>query len=231
LKSSDEALALARKIAHPFSLAFALFFAAWVHELRREWPMAAKHAEAMVALSAEQGFAHMLLLGTFSRGWALAEQGRAGEGIAQMRDALAALPSIGYELGRPAYLAWLAVAYSKAGRTDDARALVADALALVERRDERSWEAEIYRVKGGAAVRFRRFFRSRDLFSRRHRNPRRQSAKSLELRATTSLARFLDKQGRRDKARRMLGKIYGWFTEGFDTADLKDAKALLDALS
>jgi predicted ATPase/DNA-binding IscR family transcriptional regulator len=148
LKRSDEALALARKIAHPFSLAYALFFGAWLHELRREWPMAAEHAEAMVVLSAEQGFAERLLWGTFFRGEALAEQGRTDEGIAQMRDALAAMPSRGRNLDRPSFLATLATAYGKAGRTDDALALVAEALALVERRDERIWEADIYRVKG-----------------------------------------------------------------------------------
>src|SRR5262249_4869229 len=148
LKRSDEALALARAIAHPYSLALASFFAAWLHGLRGEWPMAAEHAEASVALSAEQGFASFLLMGTFFRGWALAGQGMTDEGIARMRDAMAALPTMGFELARPFYLAALAGAYGKAGRTGDALAFVAEALALVERRDERWCEAEIHRVKG-----------------------------------------------------------------------------------
>src|SRR5262249_50018742 len=148
LKRSDEAIALARAIAHPFNLGFALQFAAWHHALRREWPISAEHAEAMLALSAEQGFADFLLTGSFARGVALAEQGRTDEGIAQMRDALAAMPSGGRELGRASHLAALAAAYGKAGQTDDGLALVAEALATVERTGERRWEAEIYRLKG-----------------------------------------------------------------------------------
>jgi predicted ATPase len=231
LKRSDEALALARKVAHPFSLAFALFFAAWLRELRREWPMAGEHAEAMVALSAEQGFADMLLWGTFCRGLALAEQGRTHEGIAQMHDALAAMPSLGFELLRPYYLATLAAACGKAGRTDDALALVTEALALVEGRDERLWEADTHRVEGELLLQSGGSSEAETCFHHAIEIARRQSAKSLELRATTSLSRLLDKQGRQDEARRMLGEIYGWFTEGFDTADLKEAKALLEELS
>jgi predicted ATPase len=193
--------------------------------------MAAEHAEAMVALSAEQGFADFLLTGSFARGVALAEQGRTDEGIAQMRDALAAMPSGGRELGRAYYLASLAAAYGKAGRTDDALALVAEALALVEGRDERHWEAEIYRVKGELLLESGGSSEAETCFHHSIEIARRQSAKSLELRATTSLARFLDRQGRQDEARRRLSEIHSWFTEGFETADLKDAKALLDALS
>jgi tetratricopeptide (TPR) repeat protein len=230
LKRSDEAIALARKVAHPFSLAFALFYAAWLYELRRDWPMAAEHAEAAVALSAEQGFADFLLVGTFRRGEALAEQGRTDEGIAQMRDALVAMPSRGFELIRPYHLAVLAAACGKAG-TDDALAFVAEALALVERRDERIWEAEIYRVKGELLFQSGGPSEAEVCLHRAIEIARRQSAKSLELRATTSLAHLLDKQGKRDEARRMLGEVYGWFTEGFDTADLKEAKALLEDLS
>jgi predicted ATPase len=230
-KRSDEAIVLARKVAHPFSLAFALMFATWIHELRREWPMAAEDAEATVAVSAERGFANRLLLGTQFRGQALTGQGRTDEGIAQMRDSLTALPSIGFEINRPYFLATLAGAYGKAGRTDDALPLVAEALALVDRSDERWCEAELYRVKGELLLESGASSEAETCFRRAIEIARRQSAKSLELRATTSLARLLDKERRRDEARRMLGEIYGWFTEGFDTADLKDAKTLLEKLS
>jgi len=138
---------------------------------------------------------------------------------------------MGFELNRPYWLAVLAAACGKAERTDDTLALVAEALALVERRDEHYWEADICRVKGELLLESRRSSEAETCFRHAIEIARRQSAKSVELRATTSLARLLDKQGRRDEARRMLGEIYGWFTEGFDTADLKDAKALLDALS
>jgi predicted ATPase len=231
LKRSDEALALARKIAHPFSLAWALNFAVSIHLFRREWPMAAEQNEARVALCAEQGFEHWLVWGTFYRGHALAEQGRTDEGIAQMRAALAAMQSIGTELDRPWNLAALAAAHGKAGRTGDGLALVAEALGLVERRDERVGEADIYRVKGELLLESGGSSEAETCFRRAIEIARRQSAKSLELRATTSLARLLDKEGRQDEARRMLSEIYGWFTEGFKTADLKDAKALLDELS
>jgi len=141
------------------------------------------------------------------------------------------MPRSGRELGRSYYLAVLAAACGKAGRTDDALALEVEALSLVERRDERWWEADIYRVKGDLLLESGGSSEAETSFNRAIEIARRESAKSLELRATTSLARLLDKQGRRDEARRMLGEIYGWFTEGFDTADLKDAKALIDALS
>jgi class 3 adenylate cyclase/tetratricopeptide (TPR) repeat protein/DNA-binding IscR family transcriptional regulator len=231
LKRSDEALALAQKIAHPFSLAWALNFAASVHGLRREFPMASEYFEVAVALCAEQGFAEFLLWGTVGRGWALAEQGRTDEGIAQMRDALAAMPSRGQEFGRPGDLAGLAAAYGKAGRTDDALVLVAEALALVERRDERISEAEIYRVKGELLLESGASSEAETCFRHAIEVARRQSAKSLELRAVMSLSRLLRKQGKREEARQMLAEIYGWFTEGYDTADLKEAKALLEELS
>ena len=117
-----------------------MFFASWLNANRREWQKAAEHAEAAVALCAKHGFADFLLSGTFHRGSALTELGRIDDGIAQMRDALAALLSIGFEPIRPYYLATLAAAYGKGGRTDDALDLVAEALALVERRDERWWK-------------------------------------------------------------------------------------------
>jgi predicted ATPase len=161
----------------------------------------------------------------------VAEQGRTDEGIAQMRDALAAMPSRGRELGRPYNLAALAAAYGKVGQTDDALVLVAEALATVERSEERHWEAEIYRLKGELLLDSKSSSEAETCFRHAIDIARRQSAKSLELRAVTSLSRFLQKQGKRDEARRMLAEIYGWFTEGFDTADLKDAKALLEELS
>jgi predicted ATPase len=178
-KRSDDAIALARKVAHPFSLAFALFLAAWSHALRGNWSTAAAYAEATVAVSSEQGFVDWLLVGTFFRGWALAEQGRADEGIAQMRDALAAMPSIGFEINRPYYLAVLAAAYGGVGRTDDALALVAEALVRVDRSDEHWIEWEIYRVKVNLLLKCRGSSEAEPCFRRAIEIARRQSAKSL----------------------------------------------------
>jgi len=182
--------------------------------------------EAAVALG-EPAAADATLL----RGVALAEQGRTDEGIAQMRDALAAMPSGGRELGRTYYLAALAMAYGKAGQTDEAPALMAEALAVAERRDERHWEAEIYRLKGELLLECAGSSEAETCFRRAIEIARRQSAKSLELRAVMSLSRLLQKQAKKEEAQQMLAEIYGWFTEGFDTPDLKDAKALLEELS
>jgi predicted ATPase len=148
-----------------------------------------------------------------------------------MRDALAVVASSETVLIQPDGLATVAAAYGKAGRTDDALALVAEALAAVERRDERQWEAEIYRVKGDLLVESGGSSEAEICFHFAIEIARRQSAKSLELRAVMSLSRLLQKQGKKDEARRMLAEIYAWFTEGFDTADLKEAKALLEELS
>src|SRR5262249_31679439 len=125
----------------------------------------------------------------------------------------------------------LGAACGKLGQTDDALALVAEALAAVERSGERDSEAEIYRVKGELLLESKRSSEAETCFRHAIDIARRQSAKSLELRAVTSLSRLLREQGKKDEARRMLAEIYGWFTEGFDTADLKDAKALLEELS
>ncbi len=108
---------------------------------------------------------------------------------------------------------------------------MAEALALVESRDERWCEAEIHRVKGELLFGSGGSSEAETCFRRATEIARRQSAKSLELRAVTSLSRLLKKQGKEEEARRILAEIYGWFTEGFDTADLKDAKALLEELS
>src|SRR5262249_44238800 len=137
LKRIDEALELARAVAHAFSLAFALVQAAWVRNIRKEWPLAEEGAEALIALSTKQGFALHLMYGAISRSWAQAEQGKVEEGIAQMRHGLAAMPDIGAELARPMFLSQLAAACGKLKQTDEALALEAEALAAVERSGER----------------------------------------------------------------------------------------------
>jgi predicted ATPase len=172
-----------------------------------------------------------LTSGTLYRGWAQAERGKVEDGIAQLRQSLAARSDLATELYRPGNLSLLAAACGKVGQTDDALALVAEALAAVERSGERQWEAEIYRVKGDLLVESGGSSEAEICFHLAIEIARRQSAKSLELRAVMSLSRLLQKQGKKDEARRMLAEIYGWFTEGFDTADLKDAKIILEELS
>jgi predicted ATPase len=169
--------------------------------------------------------------GNIFQGWAQVEQGRLEEGIAQLRRGLAARSDLAAEALRPCALSQLAAACSKLGQTDDALAVVSEAVAAVERTGERYWEAEIYRLKGELLLDSNGRSEAETCFRHAIDIAHRQSAKSLELRAVTSLSRLLQKQGKKEEARQILADIYGWFSEGFDTADLKDAKALLEELS
>ncbi len=151
----------------------------------------------------------------------------------QIQEGLAASRATGAELWRPYFLCLLAEACMETGRLDDGLSALTEALAAADEHEIRHYEAENHRLRGELLLRQNNSNASeaQSCFQRAVEMARKQSAKSLELRATTSLARLLDKQRRRDEARTMLAKIYGWFTEGFDTADLKDAKALLDELN
>jgi len=240
LKRSHEALTLVRELSHPHSLAYALSFAAGVHQLRREGQAAQEQAEAVMALSSEQGFALWLAMGTVLRGWVLAEQERGEEGIVQICQGLAAGQATGAGILRPYFLALLAEAYGKKGQTEDGLIVLAETLAGVHKNAERFYEAELYRIKGellqkaesrrqkaGSEIRKE----AEECFHKAIDLARRQNAKSLELRATMSLARLWQQQGKKTKARRLLAGIYGWFTEGFDTADLQETKVLLEGLA
>ncbi len=162
----------------------------------------------------------------------MAHKGRPEDGITQICEGLAACHAIGVELWRPYFLCLLAEAYMETGRIDDGLATLTEALAAADEHENHHNRAEIHRLKGELLLRQNAYstVEAQRCFQRAIEIARTQSAKSWELRATTSLARLLGKQNRREEARTMLAEIYGWFTEGFDTADLKDAKALLDEL-
>jgi predicted ATPase len=173
-------------------------------------PVVQEQAEGAVTLSTEQGFPLWAALGTCLRGWALALQGQGEAGLAQVRQGIAA------RLGHP----------------EDGLQALAEAHTLVEQHEERMWEAEVSRLRGvlllqqpGAPQ-----VEAETWLQRALDVARRQAAKALELRSTMSLSRLWQQQGKRAAARALLAPIYGWFTEGFDTADLQEAKALLDAL-
>jgi len=220
-----------------------------VHQHRREGQAAQERAEALISLATEQGFPSWVAWGTALRGWALAEQGQEEEGIAQVRWGMAAWQDAGAEVGRTHYLALLVEAYGKAGQAEKGLAALADALALVEKTGDRRWEAEVYRLKGQLTL--QKWAVISGQFSVTDPRPLlsdpqgeaeacflkaievacRQQAKSLELRAVMSLSRLWQQQGKKDEARHLLAEIYNWFTEGFDTADLQEAKALLESLS
>jgi predicted ATPase len=233
LERSGAALTLAQELAHPFSLMFALYEAALLHQFRRERPLTLELAERAMRVSTEQAFASWLAGGTILRGWALAQQGQGDEGIAQMRQGLAAYLAMGAELGRPRQLAMLAEAHGRVGQTAEGLAVLAEALTAVHKTGERFYEAELYRLKGELllALSAANHAEADACFRQALAVARRQQAKSWELRAATSLARLWQQQGKRDEALELLAPVYGWFTEGFDTADLQEAKALLDEVA
>ena len=157
--------------------------------------------------------------------------GQVQEGIAQMREGMAALQSVGVRCYLPGTLCTLAEAQAKAGHPGEGLTTLAEVLALVEGTDERHWEAELYRLRAELLLTQGDETGAEASFHRAIEVARRQSARSWELRATVSLCRLWQGQGRMDEARQMLAEIYGWFTEGFDTPDLLEARALLDELT
>jgi class 3 adenylate cyclase/predicted ATPase len=241
---SERAVLLAREADHAFTLAYALVLSSWFHQFCQEQAVAQERAEEAIAISTKQGIALFLAWGTIFRGRALAQQGQGEAGIAQLRQGVAALRAAGVQSFGTHHLTLLAEAYQTVGQPAAGLAALAEAGALVEKTEERFWEAEIYRLKGEllltaggtavslGAVQGRQGADSPEgCFLTAIDIARRQEGKSLELRATVSLARLWQQQGKQDAARRMLANIYGWFTEGFDTIDLQQAKALLDELS
>jgi predicted ATPase len=232
LERSREALTLAHELSHPYSLAYALQSAMRLHRFRREVQEAREQAEALVTLADQHGFAQWRAGGTMMCGWALTVQGQEGEGMTQMHHGLTAWRAMGIEAGLPYWLAMLAEAYGSTGQGEAGRGVLAEALTLVGMTEERWWEAELHRLTGellwarstGNAAEVEACFRQALDIARR------QEAKALELRAAMSLSRLWQQQGKLTEARELLAEIYGWFTEGFDTADLQEAKALLEEL-
>ncbi len=239
LASLAAALALAGKRSHPFSLVFTLSWAARLHEFRREEHLCREQAETAIGLAVEYGFTQWQAIATMLRGSAMTAEGRVDEGIDQLREGLAAWRAMGAELLRPYFLALLAEAYWRIGWVDEGLATVVEGLSLVERTGERMYEAELHRLQG-------ELLRAREsgtgpapaltdtagaCFRRALEVARRQGARALELRAAMSLTRLLEPaDGRaREEARRALAEVYATFNAGFDTADLREAKALLDS--
>jgi predicted ATPase len=227
------ALAAAQEIPNPINLAIALCFAALFHQYRGEGAASYARAEAAVRLSTERGFTHFVALGTIYQGCALVMQEQAAEGIAQIHHGLTAYEATEALLERPSSLALLATAYGKVGKVEEGLKRLEEALALVEAREIRWCEAELHRCKGQLLLRqtVPGVPQAEACFQHALDIARRQQARSLELRAAMSLARLWQQQGKRAEARELLAPVYGWFTEGFDTADLQEARALLDELA
>jgi predicted ATPase len=233
-RRSAEALTLAQELSHSPSLAVALIWATYLHQACREVPTVQERAEALMGLAAEQDFQYWLTVGTFFRDWALVQQGRQGEEeLARLRQGLAAYWATWAELNRPYWLTLLAEAHDTVGQAEEGLCLLREALVVVENSGEQLWEAELYRLKGELLQQqtLPDAQQAEACFCQALATARRQQAKSLELRAAMSLARLWQQQGKRADACQMLAEVYGWFSEGFDTADLQEAKALLDALT
>jgi class 3 adenylate cyclase/predicted ATPase len=233
LQSIHEAMALAQEFTHPFSVVYALLMATVVHQFRREVQAVQERAEALIALSTEQGFPFWLAYGTILRGWALTAQGEGAEGISQMRQGLVAHQATGAKLQRPHFLSLLAEGYEKVGQPKEGLTVLLEALAIVDNTGERYWEAELHRQKGELLLiqQGQKVGEAEECFRKALDTARRQQAKSFELRAAMSLSRLWQEQGKREEAHQLLAEVYGWFTEGFDTADLKEAKILLEELA
>jgi predicted ATPase/class 3 adenylate cyclase len=234
----SETLALAHQQSHAYSLAVAIMHACNVHNLRGEWFALQQQAEAGIALCTDQGFASILGQAKQFRGSALVNQGRTEEGLALIGEGLAAYRATGAILFYPYLLSNLAHACGVAARYEDGLTALAEAIAMVERTEEHLYEAKLYQLKGDLKL---KKFSAQNLpaaqqqaevcFRKSIEIARRQKAKSFELSAAVSLSRLWMQREKKAEARQMLAEIYGWFTEGFDTLDLKDARALLDELS
>jgi class 3 adenylate cyclase/predicted ATPase len=225
----NDALMLAEGIAHAGSLIIALLHATIVHQFRREPEMALQRLRATETLAAEQRLALVFEPGVL-RGGALTAQNVVEEAINSIREGLAERQARRSNQLRPYNLALLSEALELTGDHDGARAALTEALAVAEGRGERWWEAELHRLTGTVLLAENKLNEGQASLQHAIGIAQAQQAKSLELRAATSLARLWGEQGRRAEARDLLAPVYGWFTEGLDTADLKEARALLDQL-
>jgi len=232
VQAADRALAFSRQLGHAHTLAHAFSFAARAAVFARDVATVHAYANDCVALASEHGFAGWAALGRILQGWPDAQEGQAATGIVRIRDGLAAAEATGTRLNKPLYLTLLAEALALAGKIEEGLAALDDALATAVVSGERGWDAEIRRLRGELTARlpYPDPAKAEDSFRTALAIAREQGTRGYELRAATSLARLLHEQGRRGEARDLLAPVYVWFTEGFDTADLKEARTLLSEL-
>jgi class 3 adenylate cyclase/predicted ATPase len=230
LARSNAAIAEARRLAHPPSLASSLALGARLLSLVGDDAALDERAGQLVAVATEQGFPFHHAAGTNYRGWVTVKNGDVAEGISLLRSGSTAYRATGAEAWMPSNIALLAAACGIAGQVEDALILLDDALQIVERTGERWFAAEVNRHKGELLLRQGHTEAAQEFYRKALRIAQEQEAKLWELRAAASFARLRREQGRRAEARELLAPVYGWFTEGFDTHDLRDAKMLLDEL-
>jgi predicted ATPase len=235
---SHEALALAQTLSDPHSLVFGLCAATTLQLLCRDVPATQARATATMALTAEHGFPFWHRHAKIWQGWALAMQGQSAEGIAQMQQELTAWRGMGVRVLVPMCLGLLAAAYGGVGQAAKGLYLLDEAHREVTETHERFYAAELYRLQGelllaqgGTKAQGTPCAEAEACFQQALAVASHQQAKSLELRAAMSLARLWQRQGKRAEARQVLAPVYSWFTEGLDTADLQEARALLQELA
>ena len=229
---SKDGVTLAEKLGHQFSMALALSFTTSVYYLRREAPVVQQYTERLSALCAEHGIAMFMAWAMMLRGWALAAQGQTKQGIEQLQEGLDAIRATGMQ--RLSFqLQILAEGFALSGNTEKGLEVLDEALKIVKETGEDRWAPDIYRLKGQLLLTLgsQNHAEAEGCFNQAIDLARQQEAKLFELRASTSLSRFRRDQGKRKEAHNLIAPIYNWFTEGFDTIDLKDARALLRELS
>ena len=239
--TSRRAVGLARQLAQPFSLAYALQYMLILHWLAQDSQATQRVGQELFRLAQQYGFSSFSSLEATHQGWLLLEAGRAGEGMRRIVAGLEGYRSVQIALARPCFLSILAQAYGKAGQAEDGLRVLSQAQELVRKTGERWYEAELYRLRAemgwqesqrakGKSQRSKLEDEAEESLQRGLHIARRQEAKSLELRVATRLARLWLDQRKTTQARQLLSEVYAWFSEGFETADLRAARVLLDEI-
>jgi predicted ATPase len=231
LSNSAASAVEARGLADPISLATSMAMRSRLLSLVGDDMALGEQADQLVSLAIEQGFRQWHAQGTIYRGWVQARNGVVAEGMPLLRGGIVAFRASGTEVWLPHFLALHASACDLAGEAEEGLSLLDEATQIVDRTGERWLEAELYRLKGQLLLRRGHAEAAENRYREALRIAREEEATFWELRAAVSLARLCRDQSRRAEARDLLAPVYGWFTEGFDTADLKEAKALLDELA
>lgn len=231
LSHINEAVRLARELNHPYSIAASLTHSAWIHTLRGESAMAAQSAEEGFRLSSEAGFPFHIAHAKTFRGWALCEQGSVEEGIREIQEGMELYLRTGATVENSFKAILLADALAKTGRFDLGMTALDNALTGIEKDAPLFCEAELYRKRGELLAAMGNAEQSELCFRKALEIAHRQNARSLELRATLSLSRAIARLGQRSEARQLLAETYSWFSEGFETLDLTNARATLQSLA
>jgi predicted ATPase len=232
LERGRQALTLAEESSNPGSVANVVLYCALLHMRRREPQLTEKNADALIKSSTESHWSYGVASGTALHGWAMAQQGQADTGIAQIRQGADAVAAFGIAATKVLLNTLLAEAYLQARQGGEALSITSESLQNIATTGGRSlFEGEMYRLKGEALLLQGSEADAEACFQRALEITRSRQAKAWELRAATSTARLWQKQGKGEQARALLQGVYGWFTEGFDTRDLEDARELLDALA